>query len=98
MPPGSARSSPRCATSASALQRVLHADDVLVTAPREIDEQDRVLRQRGREPAGVRDGMRRLERRQDAFLATQALERRERIVVVDPGVLGAADLPEERVL
>ena len=43
--------------------------------------------QRRRDPAGVRDRVRRLERRQDPLLAPEPLERRQRRLVVDPACI-----------
>src|SRR5262249_59332981 len=42
--------------------------------------------------------MSRLERGQDAFLAPEPLERRQRVAVVDPCLLGAPALAQPRVL
>src|SRR5262245_35061246 len=46
----------------------------------------------------MRDRMRRLERRQDAFLTGEPLERDERIRIADPRVFGARSVVQPRVL
>ena len=46
----------------------------------------------------VGDRVRRLERRQDPLFARQPLKRLERLVVVDPGVLGALRVVQPGVL
>jgi hypothetical protein len=71
---------------------------VLVAAAGEVDEQDRVLLHRGRHLHRLRDRVRRLERRDDAFGAAQLVERRERLVVGHRDVLGALAVLQPRVL
>ena len=61
---------------------------VLVTATREIDQQDLVFRQGRRELGGIGDGVARFERRDDAFQPAQIVEGRERFVVGDGDVFG----------
>src|SRR6185436_5547519 len=71
---------------------------VLVAAAREVDEQDLVLRQRGREACGIGERMRGFERRNDAFDAAAVVERSERFGVGDRHVFRAARVLEPRVL
>src|SRR5688572_4366840 len=46
----------------------------------------------------MRDRVRGLERRQDALLASEPREPRERVLVADPRVLGAAGVVKRRML
>ena len=72
--------------------------DVLVAAPREVDEQMLVAFHRRRQLHRVGDGVARLERRDDALGAAEAVERRQRLVVGDADVLGPADVVQPGVL
>src|SRR5688572_25447013 len=72
--------------------------DVLVAAAGQIHEnlsgRAKLLRQR----AGIRDGMRRLQGRDDAFHPGKVLERGQRVVVANPRVLGTPQVPEPCML
>src|SRR5205085_2518485 len=72
--------------------------DVLVAAPGKVHEQHLVARQRGRETGGIRQGMRRFERRDDPLDATAFVECRERLVVGDGDVLRATRVLQPGVL
>src|SRR5262245_30784982 len=72
--------------------------DVLVAATRQIDEHDRSGFQRRYQLHRVRDGVRRLERRQDTFQARECFEAVERFGVRDMGVLRTTEIAEPRML
>ena len=76
---------------------LLHRVHVFVPAARKIDEQRRRRPELAREPFRVRDCVRRLERRQDAFEPRELLERTQRLVVGDIRVLGAAECAQPRM-
>src|SRR6478672_2796700 len=94
MPPGSSTS----ASLRPCIEGFLYADDVLVASSRQVHEQDLIALHRRRQPADMRDGVRRLERRQNPLLTRQTLERVERGRVIDPRVLGSRRVVEPRVL
>src|SRR3954468_20041419 len=71
---------------------------VLVAASRKIDEEDAVPGHRRRELHGVRDGVARFERRDDALGAAERVEGLERFVVVDGHIFRAAGILEPGVL
>src|SRR5690606_40439868 len=71
---------------------------VLVSTPRQVDEQDRVTRHVGRALDGLGNRMRAFQRGQDALQPAQRLEGVERLVVGGVGVLGARNLPQMGVL
>src|ERR1700681_818956 len=75
-----------------------HRVHVLVTAPREVHQQDLVAAHRGRELHGVGDRMARLERGNDALEAAQRMEGFQRLVVGHRHVLRAARILQPRVL
>src|SRR5688572_17558456 len=80
------------------LEDLLHAVDVLVAAAGQVDDEDGVLRELRRDLHHVRDGVRRLEGRQDALEAGQLLEAAHRFIVGRVCILGAAGLLQVRVL
>src|SRR5581483_6040123 len=71
---------------------------VLVTPPRQVDEQQRPAPEPGREHARVGQRVARLERRDEALQATELTEGVQRVLVVHRDVPRAAALLEEAVL
>src|SRR6266446_7007224 len=71
---------------------------VLVAAPGQVDQQQRFARQRRREFRGMRQRVARFKRRDDAFDAAALVEGRERLVVGDRDVFGAAAVLEPGML
>ena len=63
------------------VQNLLHARHVLVAAARQVDDDDRVLRELPGDREHVRDRMRGFERRQDALKPRELLKRLERFSV-----------------
>src|SRR5205823_2128273 len=77
---------------------VLHCLHVLVAASGKIDEHDAVASQLASDRARVRDGVRRLERRQNSLEARQRFERVERLGIAYMRVLGTSERSQPGVL
>src|SRR6266550_5750206 len=71
---------------------------VLVATPGQVDQQQRFARQRRRELRGMRERVARFERRDDTLDAAALVECRERLVVGDRDVFGAAAVLEPGML
>src|SRR6266567_1526078 len=71
---------------------------VLVATPGQVDQQQRFARQRRRELRGMRERVARFERRDDTLDAAALVECRERLVVGDRDIFGAAAVLEPGML
>src|SRR5690606_33856508 len=80
------------------LQYLQNRVKVLVPTPRQVDQDDRVTGERGRQPDRLGDCVRAFQRRDDAFVVAEQLERGQRLIVSSERVMRALQLAQVSVL